>query len=224
MSSQFEIEIKSLLGEKENADNLRDKLLAKGATLKSQHKQLNHYFVINDLEKFKNGLEPHVSELQKDYFKKILTDGKDFSIRTRDADGKVILVIKASIDEGTSSNAVSRMEFEDEVGMTLDDLDKLLLENGLEYQAKWSREREEYKLNDEVNVTIDKNAGYGYLAEFETVVDSDETVEEEKKMLNDLMNEFGVVELMQDRLERMFDFYNKNWRDYYGTDKVFNIE
>lgn len=224
MTSQFEIEIKSLLGEKAKADELRQKLVTRKAILQSQHKQLNHYFVVKDLENFRSGLEEYVSSEKKEYLQKILSEGKDFSIRTREADGKVILVIKASIDEGTSSNTVARMEFEDVMNMTLDELDKLFLENGLEYQAKWSREREEYKLNDEVNVTIDRNAGYGYLAEFETIVDSDENVAEEKKMLMGLMNEFGVEELKQDRLERMFKFYNENWRDYYGTDKVFNIE
>jgi len=39
-----------------------------------------------------------------------------------------------------------------------------------------------------------------------------------------LMAELGVAELPQDRLARMFDFYNQNWPDYYGTDKTFTIE
>jgi hypothetical protein len=38
------------------------------------------------------------------------------------------------------------------------------------------------------------------------------------------MQELDLKELSQDRLERMFKFYNENWRDYYGTEKVFNIE
>ena len=36
------------------------------------------------------------------------------------------------------------------------------------YQSKWSRERTEYQFSG-VNVTIDRNAGYGYLAEFESI-------------------------------------------------------
>ena len=34
----------------------------------------------------------------------------------------------------------------------------------------------------------------------------------------------GLVELDQDRLARMFEFYNSNWEDYYGTDNVFIVE
>ena len=73
-------------------------------------------------------------------------------------------------------------------------------------------------------VCIDKNAGYGYLAEFEVVTEAENEIEEVKNNLLNFMNELGVEELKQDRLERMFDFYNKNWPDYYGTDNIFSIE
>ena len=45
--SQFEIEIKSLLGSKEKADELKKKLkeLDPNLKLNSQNKQLNHYFI-----------------------------------------------------------------------------------------------------------------------------------------------------------------------------------
>jgi len=45
-----------------------------------------------------------------------------------------------------------------------------------------------------------------------------------KKELLSMMKDFEVVELPQDRLERMFSYYNNNWRDYYGTDKIFNVK
>ena len=131
--------------------------------------------------------------------------------------------MKASIDDTTSSNGISRMEFESEVDMTLDELDKILLDSDFEYQAKWSRQREEFESGD-MNICIDKNAGYGYLAEFEKVIDNADEVEKVKKDLRETMQELGVEELMQDRLERMFAHYNEHWPEYYGTDKIFNIE
>lgn len=73
-------------------------------------------------------------------------------------------------------------------------------------------------------VCIDKNAGYGYLAEFEVVTEAEKEIESVKSDLLKFMSEMGVEELKQDRLERMFDFYNKNWPDYYGTDKIFIVE
>jgi predicted adenylyl cyclase CyaB len=223
--SQFEIEIKSLLGTKENADKLKQKLAEKGVDLSKakQSKQLNHYFTYTDLSKFHDSLLPHISEDKRELFSKIVKEGKKFSIRTRQANEKIILVIKASLDDHSSSNGISRMEFESEMNMTLDELDKLLLDAGLQYQAKWSREREEYELGDAA-VCIDKNAGYGYLAEFESVVNDKSQVDDVKEKLFSLMDEFGVEELKQDRLERMFEFYNIHWPEYYGTDKTFIIE
>ncbi|MDO8590087.1 MAG: hypothetical protein Q7R69_02345 [bacterium] len=221
--SQYEIEIKSLLGSSERAEKLKDKIKEKGGVLTNSNNQLNHYFVLSDVNKFKEKFNSHLEGEDKIKFNKILEEGSNFSVRTRDTDGKVILVIKASIGSDTSSNGVSRMEFESEMKMTLDELDKLLLDADLEYQAKWSREREEYKLGG-TNICLDKNAGYGYLAEFEQVVIDRALADMVKKELLGIMKDFGVEELPQDRLERMFAYYNKNWRDYYGTDKIFNIE
>jgi predicted adenylyl cyclase CyaB len=221
--SLYEIEIKSLLGSEDNANSLKEKINSKGGVLSGKNKQLNHYFNISDVENFRKDLEPYIEESKKETFDKILKEGSKFSVRTRDADGKVLLVVKASVGSDTSANGVSRMEFESKMDMSIDELDNLLIKAGLEYQAKWSREREEYKLNN-VNICIDKNAGYGYLAEFEKMSDDQAALDSVKKELLEFMEEFGVEELQQDRLERMFAYYNNNWKDYYGTEKVFNIE
>lgn len=106
---------------------------------------------------------------------------------------------------------------------TIDELDQLLIDAGASYQAKWSREREEYSTGD-LKVSIDKNAGYGYLSEFEKIVTDEKLLEKTHKDILDLMKSFDLVELDQARLERMFDHYNKNWKDYYGTDKTFIIK
>ena len=221
--STYEIEIKSLLGTEENAKKLKGKIESRGAKLLSVNKQLNHYFVVNDQDALREKIISYIPHDKKEVFEKILKEGKSLSVRTRDTDGKVIFVIKASIGDDTSANGVSRLEFESKMDMNLEELDKLLLEVGLEYQAKWSREREEYKIKD-VNICLDKNAGYGYLAEFEKMVSDHAEADKAKAELLELMRELEVVELRQDRLERMFTYYNSNWRDYYGTAKVFNIE
>src|SRR3989344_2942492 len=219
--SQYEIEIKSLLGGPERATKLKEKIKEKGGSLVRSNNQLNHYFILNGVDKFKEKFNSHLSGEDKVKFNKILEEGNNFSVRTRDTDGKVLLVIKASIGEDSSANGVSRMEFESEIGMSLDDLDRLLLDAGLEYQAKWSRAREEYQLGD-VHICLDKNAGYGYLAEFEKIVTDRALADGVKQELLGLMGDFGVEELPQDRMERMFAHYNENWHDYYGTDKIFN--
>jgi adenylate cyclase class IV len=233
MSEVYEIEIKTLLGNEDNANSFRNQILEKKGELLSKNKQLNHYFILGDIQKFKEKIGELILEENKERFEKILEKGDGFSVRSREVDEKVILVIKATAGKDESANGVVRMEFEQEVDMSLDELDQKLLDSGLEYQAKWSREREEYKIND-ISICLDKNAGYGYLAEFESVVDTDETLadassgvtkhEEVKSEIYSLMKEFGIEELQQDRLARMFDYYNKNWEKYYGTDNIFVIE
>lgn len=210
----YEIEIKSLLGNKENADQLIQKMQA-DPSFKSlgSHKQLNHYFIGGDLKSLRQKL-PNLN---------IPDHAKDFSVRTRQADNKILLVIKATVDDTTSSNGTARLEFESEVKMSLEELDKLILSAGFKYQAKWSRERQDFKYKD-MSVSIDKNAGYGYLAEFEKVIDDQSKANETKTFIRDSMKVLGVEELPQDRLERMFAFYNANWQDYYGTDKTFIID
>jgi adenylate cyclase class IV len=115
------------------------------------------------------------------------------------------------------------MEFEEATSVTLEELDALVQKAGYVYQAKWSRDREEYSYKD-INVCLDKNAGYGYLAEFEKMVAEDTELGDARKEIDAIMAELGATELLQDRLARMFDFYNKNWAEYYGTNKTFIIE
>ncbi len=226
MAKNYEIEIKSLLGSKENAETLKNnlkkyfpdtKLIGKG-------KQLNHYFNLpNSLDDLKSKVKEFIPKEKIEELEHVLCHGQKMSLRTRDADGKVILVVKASVGDGSSSNGVKRIEFESVVPMTLAELDKALLDAGATYQAKWSREREEYQSGD-MQVCIDKNAGYGYLAEFEKVTQDEGSLDAVKHDLLDVMKKLDVVELAQDRLERMFAHYNAHWSEYYGTENTFIID
>jgi predicted adenylyl cyclase CyaB len=220
----YEVEIKSLLGQKENAEKLLKKLEADPSFIsKGGQKQLNHYFIGGNLEGLCENVQSLIEPSQLSHFKQICQKATDFSVRSRWSDGKVILVIKASIDDTTSSNGTARLEFESRVSTSMEQLDQIILKSGFQYQAKWSRERQEFKYKD-MNISIDKNAGYGYLAEFEKVLPDISKVDQAKQDIRDFMADFGIEELDQDRLERMFAFYNANWQDYYGTDKVFVVD
>lgn len=221
---KYEVEIKSLLQSEENAQKLRDKLSEQGIGMKNKYKQLNHYFLSDgDFFKLAQNLLPFFDKEKQEKLKNILEKGKKHSLRTREMNGEAFFVVKASVDDTTSSNGIIRMEFEEKVDSSLSELDKILEEAGFSYQAKWSREREEYS-QDDFYITIDKNAGYGYLSEFEIQTEDSNELKEAKRKILDFMNDLGIKELSQDRLERMFRFYNENWRDYYGTENVFNIE
>jgi len=223
--AHYEIEVKSLLGEVANAEALKAKMLEcdPSTTCVSTNSQLNHYFFGGDIHVLFKETEHLFVGDQHDKFHKLVEKGQDFSVRTRQRDGEVLLVVKASVDAGTSENTVSRLEFEEPADISLEELDNLVLKSGYEYQAKWSRAREEYSYKG-INVCLDKNAGYGYLAEFEKIIEDEADVSSAREEIDALMSELGVVELPQDRLARMFDYYNQNWANYYGTDQTFVIE
>ena len=225
LMNAYEIEIKSLIGTKERANELREKLqhIDPNTKLISHKKQLNHYFVGGDIEKLYELLLSKLSRNDQERFKQIVGKGSNFSVRTRKTEDKLLFVVKASLDEGTSHNTVSRLELEVEVtDMTLEALDLLIQKAGFSYQAKWSREREEYICKD-VTVCLDRNAGYGYLAEFEKVVHDESAIEKTRQELETFMQSAGFEALPQDRLERMFAYYNTHWPEYYGTEKIFTI-
>nr|AIA18251.1 CYTH domain protein [uncultured bacterium] len=225
MSHVYEVEIKSLLGSKEKRDALISKLKEKDANIKlvAEEKQLNHYFIAPENVDLKAALSSLIAEDKKAALDKILTEGKKLSVRTRESNGKVIFVIKASVGDDTSSNGVKRIEFESPVSISLADLDNALIKAGLSYQAKWSREREEYASGD-MHVCLDRNAGYGYVAEFEKMTQDEADLEKTRQELLSFMSAVGADELKQDRLERMFAHYNAHWSEYYGTEKTFTIE
>lgn len=225
----YEVEIKALLGSSERADKIRQKMKALDPTckLEPKNKQRNHYFEGGDLKTLAEYFAPQFPEESRVRFLDLVKRAKTSSVRTREKDGPpaggVFLVVKASVDDTTSENGIARIEFEEKVQLTLDELDKLVLASGFAYQAKWSREREEYVCRG-TNVTLDKNAGYGWLAEFERVVTNEEELEKTRDGIRALMRELNVEELPQDRLERMFAYYNEHWPEYYGTEKVFVVE
>lgn len=223
--AHYEIEIKSLLGDKANADALKRKMreLDPKSVQVSQNTQLNHYFTGGDVQALVSKTADLFPEDAQARLRHIAERGSSFSVRTRQKDDDVLLVVKASLDEGTSDNTVSRLEFEEPVSVALGELDVLVQDAGFTYQAKWSREREEYTYKG-ANVCIDRNAGYGYLAEFEKVADDESLLSGIREELAALMDELGATELSQDRLERMFAHYNAHWPEYYGTDKTFTIE
>lgn len=222
----FEVEIKVLLGEYEVAQKLKEQLKKQDPALLllSTQKQLNHYFNgTPNNSKLIESISPLLAKEQQEEFKKVLTTAKNISFRTRESNGKILVVMKASIDDTTSANGTARIEFEDEVkNLSLPELDTILLNSELNYEAKWSREREEYQYKD-MHVCIDKNAGYGYLAEFEKMESDQIRALEVKEEIRKELANLGFEELSQDRLGRMFDFYNTHWQDYYGTNKVFTI-
>lgn len=220
----YEIEIKSLLGEAARAEALllRMKTLDPACVRHRASEQLNHYFEGGDPVALAKRLAPHLSEANAERLAKI-AKGKKVSVRTRAENGEARIVVKASIGDDSSENGVARAEFEEPVpNFSLDALDSEALAEGYRYQAKWSRAREEYAFKG-ANVCLDKNAGYGYVAEFEKIIEDAARAAAARADLLALMRALDVEELPQDRLERMFAYYNAHWPEYYGTENIFVV-
>ncbi len=223
----YEVEIKVLLGIEAEKDAFMSQVYSSFPALSHSYSesQRNHYFEWGSVNGLLEAFTPFITEAEKARLENIRDHAKSFSVRTRGTPTQTIIVVKATVNDETSSNGTARIEWEvDLAPMTLEDMDKKVLEAGFQYQAKWSRAREGYELGNNMVLCLDKNAGYGYLAEFERVIDNPNLVEETRSELLTVIQSLGYEELDQARLARMFDFYNKNWREYYGTENVFTIE
>lgn len=222
----FEIEIKVLLGSQEKAQELIQKLHQNDSSTNiiGENSQLNHYFLAQgDFEKLYKAVQQYIAPEHHAKLHQVIIEGKGHSLRTREVDGKVLFIVKASVDDTTSANGTARIEFEEKINLSLQEADQILLDNGFPYQSKWSRQRKEYKYKD-YNVCIDKNAGYGYVAEFEKMITDKDQAESTKEAIRKELTLLGIEELDQGRLERMFTHYNSHRPEYYGTEKTFIIE
>lgn len=222
---QYEIEIKALLGSQSASDALMNQVAERDPGLKliSEQRQLNHYFNGGELSKLVKTVQRYLSQEQIIAINNISTSATHINVRTRQKNDTVLLIVKGSLDNTSAAHSHQRMEFEAEIGLTIDELDDLVLSSGWRLEAKWQAKRKIYKA---LGLTIDLmfSPGYGYVVEFEKVVlnESDRTAAHDQVMA--VMESLGIQELANDRLERMFAYYNDHWPEYYGTDKIFTIE
>ncbi len=223
----YEVEIKVLLGTPEAKDAFMKRVSESFPNLSHSYSesQKNHYFEWGNLLHLFGTFREYISSEEATSLHTLSKEAKSFSVRTRGTPTQTIIVVKATVNDETSSNGTARIEWEvDLAPMTLEEMDAKVLQAGFSYQAKWSREREGYNLNENTVLCLDKNAWYGYLTEFERVIDDASLVDSTRTELLAIIESLGYAELDQARLARMFDFYNKNWNDYYGTEKVFTLE
>lgn len=225
---QYEIEIKVLLGDESKKDIFMEKVHSsfQGISHSYSESQKNHYFEWGNLLHLLGTFREYISQEQANSLHKLSKEAKSFSVRTRGTPTQTIIVVKATVNDESSSNGTARIEWEVDLAekLSLDEMDAKVLQAGFAYQAKWSRAREGYQLNENTVLCLDKNAWYWYLAEFERVIDDASLVDSTRAELLEIIESLWYAELDQSRLARMFDFYNKNWSEYYGTEKVFEIE
>jgi adenylate cyclase class IV len=222
----YEIEIKVLLGDEVAKNKFIQAIEVNFPAFSHSYResQKNHYFEWGNLLHLLWVFREYISQEEAVSLHELTQKAKSFSVRTRGTKDETILVVKATVNDETSSNGTARIEWEvDLFPMALETMDEKVLSAGFTYQAKWSRERDEYRLDHDTALCIDKNAWYGYIAEFERVITDESHITDTRHELIRMIRELWYDELDQDRLTRMFDHYNKNWSEYYGTEKVFTV-
>ncbi len=225
MKNNIEIEVKILLQDKKNAAEFLEALKKNGeVTVYEESSQLNHYFRFWKLEQLKTKVIQHLSEDDVKKLESVTELAKWFSVRTRKLNDRVILVVKATLNENEDSvNGTGRIEFEADVELSIDKLDAIILNSWFEYETKYSRDRVEYRYKN-FNVTIDKNSGYWYLAELERVVEDEKDLEKITGEIRDEIKLLWFEELSQERVGRMYKHYINVWPHYYGTNNWFNVK
>lgn len=221
---QYEVEIKSLLGSQEATDKLIAKLQEsqEGLVEVGQKRQYNHYFIGGKLELLATAAAPFLDAAQRKALADIAAQAVTWSVRSRQSNDEVILIVKAGVDEGSAVHGHKRLEFEAPVAMTIDELDELILGAGFDREAKWFAERTLYRHGD-VTLDVIFSPGYGYMVEFEKVVADEHEAEPARQSIIALMDHLGLKEFDPDLLERMYAYYNAHWQEYYGTRKTFTL-
>lgn len=210
----FEVEIKALV---EYYLATKTNLLNLGYNFNGKELQLNHYFNYDDysLAYLFNNLRTYLTTEQELDLSNVIGKGNNFSIRTREINSKdTYFIIKYSVIDEDSANGTVRKELETKVNLNLDKLDIVLLDSGLSYSSKWSREREVFTKQN-ITATIDLNAGYGYLLELEILTNED--IELALSCINKELTKLQLKQLDSNLLNIMFKYYENNWNKYYGT-------
>jgi adenylate cyclase class IV len=172
--------------------------------------QLNHYFFADTSV---------VAAIKEQLNIKGDTPDVKLSLRTRSINkGLGILVVKYGKNP---ENGEDRTEETYQTNLTIQELDRLIEDCGGSVRSKWSRERVTYT-SPQIIVTLDRNAGYGPLLEVEA---TELTAEREDAfdILDNFAARMDLTPLEPERLERMFQYYEAHWRDYYGTTNVFHV-
>jgi len=217
----MEVEVKALIEDQDMVPEIRRKISDLGGKYVDSQTQKNFYYHRPDKDSL---LKLSQRFQQVNEISDVLEKAQSISLRLRKIDdNECLLVAKIALDEDGAANGVSRIEVEKNLEFeSIEELDEIFQDLGLSVQSKWSRKRDTYKLRG-ATVTIDYNAGYGYVCEVEKVVSADLDQEKIENELRTILHDLGLEEIDGERLNRMFHHYNQNWEDYYGSERVFRI-
>jgi adenylate cyclase class IV len=220
----YEVEVKALVNDVNELRNKVEKIYPNYVN-KIYSKQFNHYFSYTDKARLNLLYDIETSDNWKQFV--ILPDdiysANNLAIRTRwDSEKGTLFIIKYAINDDDAQNGVVRRELELSVAVDIDTLDEWILNNGLTYESKWSRERVEFQY-DNFSICTDLNSAYGGLCEVETIIADKSELTAAHFYVEDILEQLGLQELDPQILDKMYRFTCLYWNDFYGTTKtIFN--
>lgn len=185
-------------------------------------KEIEYKFVLktkdkNKLEKFlKANKAKLVSEGTQDNWYYQAPGKNDLRIRRTDKEAYLILK-KGWMHDNDRDELEIKVDRKDFLR-----LDEILTALGFKYDTKWYRKRKEYKYKN-FTITIDFNAGYGWVTEIEQTVRAGGE-EKAKQEILDLAKTIGVKPATKELFNKMYNFYKKNWPHYIKTKSTFDID
>lgn len=218
----YEVEVKALVSDVNELRNKVEKIYPNYVN-KIYSKQLNHYFSYTDKARLNLLYDIETSDNWKQFIilPNDIYSASKLAIRTRwDSEKGTLFIIKYSVNDDNAQNGVVRRELELTVTVDIDTLDEWILNNGLTYESKWSRERVEFQYSD-FSICTDLNSAYGGLCEVETII-RDQKVEavDAVMLVQEVLSELQLEELDSQLLDKMYRFTCLYWNDFYGTTKT----
>jgi adenylate cyclase class IV len=225
-SMNREVEIKCHLGADESAVTaLVERMMVADpeCRLTAHNELLNHYFDCKDPALLEAVAKDYASGTKLKTLLEIIDKSGVLSVRTRSKNDQIILIVKGVPAGGDAIHGVDRMEWEQVVDVSIENLDEKLVQAGLVELAKWSGYKDVYTFMD-TTIEIQFSPGYGYQVEIEKVVIGDEDAESATKRVSEVAGLVDLTEVDHNLISKMYDYYNAHWREYYGTKKVFTPE
>lgn len=185
-------------------------------------KEIEYKFVLkpkdkNKLEKFlKVNKAKLVSQGTQDNWYYVAPGKNDLRIRRTDNEALIVLK-KGWMHDDDREEIEVKVDRKDFL-----QLDKIFKALGYKYDTKWYRKRKEYKYKN-FSITIDYNAGYGWVTEIERTVRAGGE-EKAKKEILDIAKEIGIKPASKALFDKMYKYYKKNWPHYIKTKSTFDID
>lgn len=91
-------------------------------------------------------------------------------------------------------------------------LEQMFLSLGYNIQIKWFRKRNNFKWQD-IDVAVDSTKGYGYIIEFEKLVEENE----KEKTLEFLKEKFNILNISmtsREEFDQKFNYYKEHWKEF----------